>query len=256
MTEKKLDPERQKTLDAERAVNEQYMEAIKRKLDEYPNLIKQVAITQSQQWTESSLPRPEIGRTATIAIVGRVALNDGHPYSDDLGQTVYIAGWHIKNDGFETVNWAAPVASLFFEGRSSAYPIAPSVEGRRTFIQRCNDLVDYSDEIESDASADPFKSMAHRLEIPAAPTRHRLITGSAGEARKSTGPKPADREETPTDESGGKLEAAANTEGKGRLAGIRAADAVSKVIKEPKQGRMGAILPTMQPDQYRLVSAP
>ena len=37
--------------------------------------------------------------------------------------------------------------------------------------------------------------------------------------------------------------------------GLRAAEAVVKVMQMPKQGRMGAVLPTMQPDQYHLVAA-
>ncbi|MCQ3811100.1 MAG: AAA family ATPase [Acidimicrobiia bacterium] len=256
MTENKLDPARQAVLDAERAINEQYQDEIRRLLARQPGLIKQVAITQSQQWTESSLPRPEIDSTATTAIIGRVALNRDHPYSDDLGQTFYIAGWRIKNDGLETVNWAAPVASLFFEGRSSVYPIASSLRGRRTFVQRRDDLIDYSDEIEHDTSADPFKSLTRHLEIPAAPTRHSPISEPDEKRYKSTGPHPADRHETPTIEPGGQLVAASFAVDKGRFAGIRAADAVARVVQEPKRGRMGPVLPTMQPDQYRHVSAP
>lgn len=251
MTEKELDPERQKTLDAERAVNEQYIEAIKRKLDEYPNLVKQVAITQNQRWTESSQFGSAVGPSATSAIIGRVALDEDHPKSDLLGQDFYIAGWRIEIDGLETVNWAAPVASLFFEGRLSCDRAAQCVAGRRTFVQRHNDLVGYSDEIESDASLDPFKSMASHLEIPAAPTRYRPVVESAKARRKSTDPKPTDLNEPPT-RPGDELVAGANTEGKD----LRAADAVAKVIQQPKQGRMGTVLPTMQPDQYQLVSAP
>ena len=256
MTEMKLDPDRQAVLDSERAVNEQYLNEIKRLLAKQPGLIKNIAIAQSQQWTESSLPRPKVDRTATVAIIGRVVLDEDHSYSDILGQTFYIAGWRIENDGLETVNWAAPVASLFFEGRSSEYPISPSVKGRRTFVQRHDDLVDYSDEIESDASADPFKSQARHLEIPAAPMRRREVAEPAEERRKLTSPKPTDRGEPPTVAPDSQPGDAPADQYEGRLAGIRAADAVAKIIQEPKRGRMGAVLPTMQPDQYGLVSAP
>ncbi|EQD78488.1 ATP-dependent DNA helicase, partial [mine drainage metagenome] len=41
-----------------------------------------------------------------------------------------------------------------------------------------------------------------------------------------------------------------------RVQDLRAATAVVKVIEMPKTGRMGVVLPTMQPDQYRYVSWP
>ena len=130
MTEKKLDSDRQAVLDAERAVNEQYLYEIEQSLAKQPKHINQVAIAQSQRWTESSLPRPRIDHNATAAIIGRVALHKGHPYSDDLGQTFYVASWRVERDEFETVNWAAPVAGLYFEGHSSEYPIASSIGDR------------------------------------------------------------------------------------------------------------------------------
>ena len=162
----------QSELDAERAINEQYQAHVQRLIRAQPHLAKQIAVVQSQQWTTSSLPRVGIDRGATAAVIGRVALEDGHPYADMMDRTFYIAGWRVEMDGFETVNWAAPIASLFFNGRSSAHEIAPSVNGRRTFVLRLTDLIDYSDEIEIGV-ADPFIDQVPLLEIPAAPTRPR-----------------------------------------------------------------------------------
>lgn len=255
MTEKKLEPNRQAILDAERAINERYQEAIKRKLDEQPGLIKQMAISQSQIWTSSSLPRPKIDHTATTALIGRVALDEDLPETEMLGEDIYIAGWHLEFDGFETVNWAAPVASLFFEGRHSNDPAAPFVSGRRTFVQRRNDLVDYSDEIETGISY-PFEKQALDLEIPAAPVSRKTEAERTKQERKPTSPEPDSPDETPTDAPSDKSENAPVNQLEGRLRGIRAAEAVARVIQQPKQGRMGAVLPTMQPDQYQLVSSP
>ncbi|WP_420444413.1 hypothetical protein [Candidatus Poriferisodalis sp.] len=254
MTDTKHDQDHRAELDAERAVNEQYLAEIERLLDKQPHLVKQIAVVQSQQWTTSSLPRPGIDRGATAAVIGRVALEDDHPYSDVMGQTFYIAGWRVEKDGFETVNWAAPIASLYFEGRSSGYPIASSVTGRRTFVLRLADLVDYTDEIET-AVADPFKGRAGALEIPAAPMRRRPTVEPTEEEQTPPEPEAAEFDEPPRIEPSEPFVAEIAREVDTRLEHLRAADAVVKVMQMPKQGRMGAVLPTMQPDQYQLVAA-
>ena len=265
MTDTTHEQDHQTVLDAERAVNEQYLSEIERLLDEQPHLVKQIAVVQSQQWTTTSLPRPGIDRGATAAVIGRVALEDGHSYSDMMGPTFYIAGWHVEKDGFETVNWAAPIASLYFEGRCSGHEIASSVTGRRTFVLHLTDLVDYSDEIETGA-ADPFKSQVRALEIPTAPTRRRKTVQPTDEEQPPPAPEAAALDDSPTPEAAALDDSptiepsepvAAETarEVDTRLEHLRAADAVVKVMQMPKQGRMGAVLPTMQPDQYQLVAA-
>ena len=50
-------------------------------------------------------------------MIGRVALEPGHPDADLIGESFYIAGWRPGDPdeiGFEVVNWAAPIAALFF----------------------------------------------------------------------------------------------------------------------------------------------
>lgn len=251
----------QAILDAERAVNEQYIEEIERIIKGQPDLIKQISVMQSQQWTTSDLPRPGIDRGATSAVIGRVALEDGHPYSDVMGRTFYVAGWRVEKDGFETVNWAAPVASLFFEGKSAQFEIASSVLGRRTFVLRLDDLVDFQDELEAPGRS-PFELSVPTLDIPTAPSRRmRSSEPARGVATETSGddaptePELVDRDPAPAPAPA----VEADTPGPIRLerAGeLRAAEAVAKVMDMPKQGRMGVVLPTMQPDQYRLVSAP
>ena len=254
MTDTTPDPNHKAVLDAERAVNEQYLEEIGRLIKEQPHLLKQIAVVQSQHWTRSSLPRPGIDRGATAAVIGRVALEDGHPYSDLMDQTFYIAGWHVEKNGFETINWAAPIASLYFEGRASEHEIASSVTGRRTFVHHITDLVDYSDEIETDA-ANPFEGVARDLEIPAAPTRSRPAVRPAEGAHPRHRPVAAEPDRPSATEPPEAFVTESAREVRTRLEPLRAADAVEKVMQMPKQGRMGAVLPTMQPDQYRHVSA-
>ena len=244
----------QAVLDAERAVNEQYLSEVERLLDRQPHVAKQFAVPQSQQWTSSSQPRPIIDSRATAAVIGRVALEDGHPYSDDLNPTFYVAGWRVEKNGFETVNWAAPIASLYFDGRSSSHQIASSVHGRRTFVLLLTDLIDYSDEIEIGAT-DPFRARERPLEVPAAPTRRRPTAQPIEGEQNPPEPDGTGSDERPTIEPPEPVETETASEVVARREHLRAAEAVVKVMQMPKQGRMGAVLPTMQPDQYHLVVA-
>ncbi len=283
------DADRQAVLDAERAINEQYLREIERLLEQEPHLIKQISVIQSQHWTTSSLPRPGIDAGAVSAVIGRVALEEGHPYADSLGDSFYIAGWRIEKGDFETVNWAAPIASLFFEGRSSKYELAPSLIGRRTFVLRLDDLVDYDDESEVPGAA-PFERKRRTLEVPTAPRRRRQADEHQPEVtprsdgkldQRRTEPTPrkvepepgAEAAEPPTRPESLRDEPPAETEQPDvaieaaeelrevhavpdRIRDVRAASAVLKVMEMPKTGRIGVVLPTMQPDQYRYVSWP
>ena len=258
MTDAAEHTDKKAVLDAERAVNEQYRREMHRLLAEQPSLIKQIAVVQSQHWTTTSLPRPGIDQGATAAVIGRVALMPGHPYSGedegDLGETFYVASWRVKRDGYETVNWAAPVASLYFEGRDSDFPVASSVTGRRTFVLRLDDLVDFSDDLEHDA-VDPFAGSARDLDIPVAPTRRRPAPRAPDEDQPARAPESPTPLESPPAKAPAVPVPETNKD-RDRLASLRAADAVIKVMEMPKEGRMGVVLPTMQPDQYQLVAAP
>jgi DNA helicase-2/ATP-dependent DNA helicase PcrA len=271
----------QATLDAERAVNEQYRSTMERMLAAQPHLTNPLSVTRSQVWTTSSLPRPGVGRDITAPVIGRVALEDDHPYSDHLGQTLYVAGWRVEEDDFETVNWAAPIAGLFFEGRSSGYELAPALSGVRTFVQYLDDLIDFSDEIE-DGQGDPFVGSVRDLNIPEAPTRRRPRAATLPDTTPTvTAPIPPESSEVadlehPSDSDGvprpGRkappklvdppseeqvpLSELPRKEPGNRPIRLRAESAVQTVMELPKEGRMGSILPTMQPDQYRLVAAP
>lgn len=252
------DTERKAILDSERSINEQYRREVDRLLGEQPNLNKQIALVQSQRWTTTALPQPGIDLGATAAVIGRVALTPDHPYAGeddgDLGTTFYIASWRVKQEAYETVNWAAPVAGLYFKGRESELELAPYLTGRRTFVLHLEDLVDYSDDLE-DGTTDPFVASPRNLQIPAAPKRHRPTPTPSGVDR----PEPATPTQKPIEAPPQETPAAPRAETTtrpDRLASLRAADAVTKVMEMPKEGRMGFVLPTMQPDQYEFVAAP
>ena len=270
MTDERHNRDHQAVLDAERAVNEQYLREIDQLIAKYPRLVRQIAVTQGQQWLGTAPRPPRIGADAGTGFIGRVSLEQGHPYSDLLAQSFYIASWPVEGDEFQTVSWAADVASVFFEGRASAYPVATSLTGRRTFVVRLTDIVDYADEAE-DGIAEPFEPAASELVIPAAPARRRpgvqpteeqpaapqcvstSLDASLTITPTETHATELDEspEEVPSDHSKSETPSAVEI----RRRRLRAADAVVKVMEMPKQGRMGVVLPTMQPDQYELVAA-
>ncbi len=255
MTDRTHDQGRRAVLAAERAVNEQYLREMECRLTEQTRRYKQIAVTRSQRFTSSTPLQPGSNRGRIAAVIGRVALTDDHPYSDEMGQTFYIAGSRLVKDGFETVNWAAPISSLYFEGRSSGHEIASSVTGRRTFVLRLNDLVGYSDELEAGVAADPFEGQARALEIPEAPIRRQGTVRPTEEKKPRQEPEAAEFDELQTIEQSETFATETVGEVETRWGGLRAADAVDKVMRMPKQGRMGALLSTMQSDQYRLVAA-
>lgn len=256
------EPEHQAILDAERAVNEEYLREIEDLLRRQPGIIREISILQSQRWTTAALPHPGVDRGAVSPLIGRVALEDGHPYADFLPDTFYVASWRVEGDDFETVNWTAPVASLFFEGPNADYELAPSLLGRRTFVRRLGDLIDFQDDVETPGDA-PFARRARELEVPTAPARRATSSPSeqtTDQTREAGARTPAETDDgvqeptSTTSDAADQRPAEPPLDLAGRIGGLRAAEAVLKVMEMPKTGRMGSVLPTMQPDQYELVS--
>lgn len=193
MSSAAAEDDRRAILDAERAVNEQYLRRIDATLRRHPDVVKQIAAARNGLWTGSSETRSSLDPRTQTALIGRVALEKGHPFADVLGDTFYVGAWRFergRTGDVETVNWAAPIAELFFRGRTSNVEIASSVIGRRTFVPRLTDLVNYDDEIEPGAA--PFASAGQELRIPvarsAASAIGRGITTRAGTRGSCSGP--------------------------------------------------------------------
>jgi hypothetical protein len=134
-------------------------------------------------------------------------------------------------------------------------------------VLRLNDLVDYDDEEEVPGSTS-FDRQRRVLHIPTAPARrqHSIEDREAVEAVEDQSPEAEEHDDlhsaqaidvVPTvgisDAVQGHIAAEVLPE---RVRDLRAAHAVLKVTQMPKTGRMGLVLPTMQPDQYRFVSWP
>ena len=253
--------DRQAVLDAERAVNEQYLRAMNDLIERAPEVVRQVSVTQSAIWG-SKLPSAGIGRGAMSPIIGRVALAGE---DEDLGDSFYIAGWRQELPDIQAVSWAAPVAKLFFQGNDSNYNLLDHpVTGRRTFVLRLDDLIDYQDDVEADGQ-DPFAGRERRLEVPAGPKRRErpapfiVLAGAkkAHDVLRDSADQTAELPEVPEpalppvdiDDLSDVAPLDLDEE-------LRAGLAVAKVMEMPKTGRLASVLATMQPDQYGLVSWP
>ena len=186
-------PDRQAILDAERAVNEQYIDEIERLLKAQPDLIKQISVMQSQQWTTSDLPKPGIDHGRDLGRDRPRRLGGGPPVLRCHGSNVLRRRLAGRKGRIRNRELGRPIASLFFEGKSAKFEIASSVLGRRTFVLRLDDLVDFQDEVEA-SGASPFEVAARTLDIPSAPTRRKR----SAEPAPADAPSPGD-EDAPTE---------------------------------------------------------
>lgn len=172
-------------LDAERAINEQYIRRMEQLIKSEPNIIKSVSVSQSANWTGTA-PKGTLPRNVVSPIVGRVVLDPNHPELGVLGDNLYIVGYRpgMPDElGVEFINWAAPIAVLFFQGREASDGLASFVHGRRTFVARHHDIIDFDDEVESDVTEYPFTRGATDLVIampPSALTMEDAVREPAG----------------------------------------------------------------------------
>lgn len=251
---------------AERAVNERYL-AERLRSGKTSRLIQASAVgPRNGQWVgtaDGAVPAPvEAGPLA-----GRVALGAEDP---DLGSSFYVGSWHAEFDGVFVVSWAAPVATLFYEGRRATHELARDLLAARSFVTHGEDLIDYDDEMlgQPEPGRSPFARTELRLlrVAPApgrvarpsgdgvAPRRPRAVAGPAGRRQPNAsfgneGPQ-AGKPPTATPAPAASSSSAADSD----RATLRAERAVLEAVNRPRSGKLGAVLSTLQPDQYRLVT--
>jgi len=248
------------TLATERAVNELYLSQMAEAVRRQVKAAKEVPLPRNNQWTspgsESKIP---IRKIEVDPLIGRVALD-----VDDalLGSGFYIGSWHQEIGDTQVVSWAAPVATLFYLGRSSGDVLASEVEGRRTFVTETVQIVDFVDDLEETGtgSEDPFATpLTGPLDIPAAPAFVIPTPPSAGSPADPVGPvEVVEEPESPrvevADES---TEARPPCPDRFEVEdGLRAEKALLRVLDQPRTGKLSSVLATLQPDQYRLVTWP
>lgn len=243
------DEPRYRILTRERAVNDQYQKELRELVARQPSLTAMVSTTRNERWAGGG-PRAPIPADLRGSIVGRVGLKKKHP---DLGTTFYISVWRSEfgDPEVQVVSWAAPVASLFYGGRNPRDATDYSVIGRRTFVTKDVDILDFVDDIEAPATdvGDPF---GDAIETPLAVPR-----------REGRGPRPQRPVHRPVAET--ETEASESVPGSGKQpaevpvadgARLRAEPVVRRAVEQPRTGQLHSVLSTLQADQYHLVTWP
>lgn len=264
----------------ERSVNERYQQAMKATMAKAAAARRQQASPRNTQWTGSSAA-PRRAMMEASPLIGRVALAQRDPL---LGTGFYLGSWHQEFDGVLVVSWAAPVAVLFYGRDANGSESASAVSGRRTFAVSGADLVGYVDEVQAGLPIhqDVFAAPERKLHVPAPPpragslfpdrslaesrARPSLGTGSSEQVPRMVETSRPDGQ-TPRPTAGGDRSTAeghreipaAHTDRapvSGEVPTIRAEAAVRHLLERPRTGRLSSVLPTIQPDQYHLITWP
>ena len=246
-------------LASERAINERYRSSAKQWLVETAELAAGfIPLHRSSIWVAGT---PNKGRPVQELhpIIGRVAFID--PDTCPVDGDLYVGPYYHSLDDLTVVSWAAPIASLFYEGRNADDPVAHEIGGRRTFTIRQADLTGFADDLEPGHGQDLFGATGRaELAVPEAPR-------PASRPRPKPEPRPAPESKSPAQED---VVAGAprNTsdepptdepptdEQPGDVPRLRAHETVLEVVQRPKTGRLSSVLNTLQPDQYDLVTWP
>ena len=166
----------QDDLSSEQAVNERYLRRAQEWRDRGQRLGSEaVPAPRSAKWVDEApkMPITPTLRRLIAPLLGRVALSES---DQDLGRGFYVGScFTLLEGGVTVVNWAADVASLFFDGRGAGNrgPESPqprSVVGTRSFKALGDRLVDFEDDIEADAPAASVFAAAPRLSVPELPS--------------------------------------------------------------------------------------
>ena len=244
----------------EQAKNKEYLEKLEKKLRPNPH----VAVDRNVIWIDSASHLQKVVG-ALHPLIGRVGLDSE---DEDLGRSFYIGPRRFDHDDIRVISWAAPAArDIWFQPDPDASEIAAHVVVRRTFSLRLDAISDLDDEIVREAATSPFT--AAEITVPAPPggtSRRRTVT-PAQAAPTGQGSKPLREESlelpvTGTPQAPQMPSSAAQRQHPPKplddvlRRGMRAPEIVLKRLAAPRSDRLASVLPTLQPDQHRLVSWP
>lgn len=257
--------EHKRQLEDERAADERYREAVRRRDDQARRV--QLDGPANSRWTGSYAPRPLARPDGEL--VGRVAL---HRESDLVnGSEFYIGSRHVEEEGLKVFSWTAPIASTFYRGQGD-HELCADVALTRTLVRQGKKIVDFFDDHVSGPPLDqPFAR--RELVLPAPPSRRPIQRKAGTKASKATpeeAPPPRTTRSPHTDELDDRRgvvgipqpappappqpASEARTRSRaGRLV-LRAEEALRRAIGAPRRERLDSVLATMQSDQYELVT--
>ncbi|SEJ51573.1 AAA family ATPase [Demequina mangrovi] len=225
----------------ETIVNERAREAVYRRALEVR--ASRTVATQgpaSQAWTRTGTVR--LAEIPEGVLIGRVALAE--PNADVPTGDYYVGSAFHQGDHFTVFNWAARVAATFFA--DTGHDWCADVVGRRSFAHEGDRIADFEDIRFEGATGGPL-FQARRLTVPKAPARALPTPVAAPAASPVSTPMPAPVAE-PTSHRA--PDAPAPRAG----APLRAEGLLRRQLRAPRTGHLGAVLATLQPDQYDLVT--
>lgn len=169
----KSEPTKAQVLEAERAVNERYQRELEELVKKSPELASAVGAPGSATWTGHA-PKSAVSHAVISPIVGRVGFRDAQL---QLGRGFYVGGlwgrqWEGDGEDVIVVAWAAPVASLFYDGADSGDESVDDLGGCRTFRAKGPDVHAFEDDLQPGVSSSgevfPLPG-AGKVAVPAAP---------------------------------------------------------------------------------------
>lgn len=224
------------TLAYENAVNSRYLKSVDSRL-EYP-----VA--------GGSKSRRDIG-----PLSGRVSVEG------EVKGTVedyYIGPRHIEADGLFVVSWAAPAAEMFF-GSAKRWN-NQRIRARRRFSKRVERLTDYADDWVVRSEGDPFAVVPEGR--PKQSPRSTPANGNswlsktrADKAPLATTPQPQAVPGLPTRAPSVGRELFSHPEPAAEFVSTTSEDLLRAALAAPRTGGLEAVLSTLQPEQYSLVTS-
>jgi DNA helicase II / ATP-dependent DNA helicase PcrA len=244
----------------EQAKNNEYLGKLEKKLRPNP----QLAVDRNVIWIDGASHLQKVVG-ALHPLIGRVGLDSE---DEDLGRSFYIGPRHFDHDGIRVISWAAPRArDIWFQPDPGASEIAAHVVVRRTFSLRLDDISDLDDEVVREVATSPFTAAEITVPAPAGGTSRRRAVSPTRAPPAEQAPKPLRQEpleqlDTDTPRAAGVPDAAVQRQHSPQplddvlKRGMRAPEAVLKSLSAPRSDRLTSVLPTLQPDQYRLVSWP
>jgi hypothetical protein len=244
----------------EQAKNKEYLDKLEKKLGPNP----QAAVDRNVIWIDGAAHLQKVVGTLH-PLIGRVGLDSE---DEDLGRSFYIGPRYFDHDGIRVISWAAPAAKdIWFQPDPNASEIAAHVVVRRMFSLRLDNISDLDDEIVREVATSPFTAAEITVPAPANGTSRRRAVTPAPPAPTEERPKPLREQPLELPDAGIPLAPqAANFPaqrqhppkplGDGQTREMRAPEIVLKRLSAPRSDRLTSVLPTLQPDQHRLVSWP
>lgn len=170
---------------------------------------------------------------------GRVALQQ--PDDELGGLTEFYLGWRYASiDGIDIYDWRNPLGKMFFEPTHDQVVRRYAAGVRRFQHDDQNVIVDFVDDVLVDNPPNPLFGRTPAAVSPPEPAPIDPVNHSGEHSSPPTTTEQAD---------GGKPREAGNR----RF--LRAEELLRRQIQAPRKMRLEPVLSTLQPDQYRLITA-